>query len=158
MESVCTTLKPHLFRFGQFAAHPVEVYDALRGVGVSQDFGVELAEPVCFALRELVPRGQNSDLVEEIVIRFSIPLSVCQISRQPGLYIYTHINTSSIKLRGASEENCSLIDLGPKLLFDHFALLQTRREPAGRPLLLLERLLVCCRLLLVLGLDFIDLL
>ena len=75
----------HLLRLCQLAAHPVEVYDALRGVVVSQDLGVELAEPVGFALGELVSRRQNANFVEEFVVRFSISLSACQIDRQPKL-------------------------------------------------------------------------
>jgi hypothetical protein len=78
--------RTHLFCLGQFAADSVEVYDALCGVGVAQDFGVELAESVGFAFGELVPRGQNSDLVEELVVRFSIPLSICQVNCQPELH------------------------------------------------------------------------
>jgi hypothetical protein len=69
--------KTHLLRFGQLAADPVEVHDALRRVVVGQDFGVELAESVGFALSELVPCGQKSNLVEDFVIGFSISLSVC---------------------------------------------------------------------------------
>jgi len=81
----------HLLRFRQLTAHPVEVHDALRWVVVSQDFGVELADPGGFALCELVPCRQNSDFVKEIMIRFSMALCVCQVSRQPGS---VHISTS----------------------------------------------------------------
>jgi hypothetical protein len=43
---------------------------------MGEDLGVELAESVGFALGELVPRGENPNLVDQFVIRFSITLSV----------------------------------------------------------------------------------
>ena len=70
-----------MFRLGQLAAQAVEVHDALRGVVVAQDIGVELAQPVRFTLGELVPGRQNSDVVDQFMGRFLIPLSVCKFHR-----------------------------------------------------------------------------
>jgi hypothetical protein len=39
---------------------------------LSQDFGVELAEPGGFALCELVSCRQNTNCAEELLIRFSM--------------------------------------------------------------------------------------
>ena len=91
-----------MFRHGQLATHAVEVHDALRGVVVAQDLGVELAQPVRFTLGELVPGRQNSDFVKEFVVRFLIPLSVCKFHRLPGLR--THISASR-RARGEAAEN-----------------------------------------------------
>ncbi len=67
----------------QLAPDAVDIHDTLRRVVVAQDFGVELAEPLRFILRQGVFQDELVYFGEQAVVRLLVLLRLSEIGTQP---------------------------------------------------------------------------
>jgi hypothetical protein len=65
----------------EFSSYPVDIHYPLRGVCVSQNLCVELAQSLCFALCQLVPSDKGIHFVGKTVVSLLVTLSVLQLRR-----------------------------------------------------------------------------
>ena len=73
-----------MLRLVQLTPDAIDVHDALCGVVMPKDLGVELAEPLRFVLRQRVLHDELVDFGEQAVVRLLILLRVGEIRAQPG--------------------------------------------------------------------------
>ena len=72
-----------MLRLVQLAPDAVDVHDALRRVVMSEDLGVELAEPLRLLLGQGVLHNKLVDLGEQAVVSLLVLLRLGEIGTQP---------------------------------------------------------------------------
>lgn len=74
----------YLFRLCELATNAVEVLNTLSWVIVAQDLGVELAQTLGFILCKFIASSKALHLLDEVLVRFLVSLSVAQLRGQPS--------------------------------------------------------------------------
>ena len=68
-----------MLRLVQLPPYAVDIHDALSGIVMPEDLGVELAEPLRFVFRERVLHDELLDFGEQAVVRLLVLLRLREV-------------------------------------------------------------------------------